>query len=152
MPYFLPVLRELRATTGRGVIDLSIDLLTAWRSFEVDPRNFGALMLQDVPKERWHDFIVGPDLKRLLDATLDPEDRLLSRDKAAFADRDRKQGLPWLPTLAVINRREGAAIDGAVAVDREEQLAPVLGETRSRPGPRAQALLRSARPRVLPPL
>ena len=128
MPYFFPLLRELRATTGRGTLDLSFDLLSAWKGYGVDPRNFGALMLADIPKDRWHDFIVGADLDRFLAATLDPEDRLLSRDKAGFAEHDRRFELPWLPTLAVINRREGCTITDAVVVEREDQLGGVLAD------------------------
>ncbi len=127
-PFFLPVLRELRATTGRSKVELARELVVAWREFGVAPRDFAALMLQEVPRERWHDFIVGDDLTRFMNKTLDREDRLLSRDKAAFGEFDRKRGLPWLPTLAVVGRREGPAIEGAAVVEREAQLWPLLRE------------------------
>jgi hypothetical protein len=127
-PFFLPVLRELRATTGRGKVELARELVVAWREFGVAPRDFAALMLQEVPRERWHDFIIGDDLTRFMNRTLDREDRLLSRDKAAFGEFDRKHGLPWLPTLAVVGRREGPAIEGAAVVEREAQLWPLLCE------------------------
>lgn len=121
-PQLLPVARELRAVTGRGLADLGRDLRDASRTYGVSAHDFATLMLWEVPKERWREYIVGDDLERFLKRTLDPEDRLLSRDKAAFAEHDRKKGLPWLPTLAVINRREGIAIDGATAITSEEQL------------------------------
>jgi hypothetical protein len=132
-PSFLPVLGELRESTGRGTVELARDLVDAWRVFGIKPRDYAALMLQEVPRERWRDFIVDEDLTRFMNKTLDPEDRLLSRDKAAFGEFDRKRGLPWLPTLAVIGRREGPAIEGAAVVEREDQLWPLLrelGETR----------------------
>lgn len=127
-PFFLPVLRELRAATGRDTVELARSLVDAWRCFGVKPRDYAALMLQEVPRERWRDYIVDADLTRFMNKTLDREDRLLSRDKAAFAEADRKRGLPWLPTLAVVGRREGPAIEGAAMVEREEQLWPLLRE------------------------
>lgn len=84
------------------------------------------MLLWDVPRSRWCDFVVGAELNPFLDATLDAEDRRLSRDKAAVAARDAALGLPWLPTLAVVNRREGAKIDGAVAIEDPDALWPTL--------------------------
>lgn len=127
-PQFLPVLLELRAATGRGLVDLTRDLRDAARLHGVNAHDFANLMLWEVPKERWREYIVGDDLERFLKKTLDPEDRTLSRDKAAFAEADRKNGLPWLPTLAVINRQEGIEIDGAKTVANETQLWSALEE------------------------
>jgi len=125
-PQLLPVLRELRAVTGRDTLGLVRDLLDASRSYGVSAHDFANLMLWEVPKERWRDFIVGEDLERFLQKTLDPEDRFLSRDKAGFAQVDREKGLPWLPTLAVIHRLEGMPIDGAAVISTETELWATL--------------------------
>jgi hypothetical protein len=127
-PNFLPILHEIHAATGRSRIGVGIDLARAWREHGIDPGNFAAMLLWDVPRERWRDFVVGKELNRFIEATLDPDDRRLSRDKVAIAARDATFGLPWLPTLAVVNRREGARIEGAVSIDRREQLWPTLRE------------------------
>ena len=126
VPQFFPVLRELRAVTGRSPLDLARDVLDASRAHGVSAHDFANLMLWEIPKARWREYVVGEDLDAFLAKTLDPEDRLLSRDKAAFAELDRRKGLPWLPTLAVINRRDGIAIDGATAITSVEQLWAVL--------------------------
>ena len=128
LAHFFPILRELRATTRRSTARAGLDLVHAWRKHGINPSNFAAMLLWDVPRERWGDFVVGDELNRFLDATLDPEDRRLSRDKAAIAARDAALGLPWLPTLAVVNRRDGITIDGAIVVDRRELLWPTLRE------------------------
>jgi hypothetical protein len=122
VPQFLPVLRELRIATGRSTVDIARDLLVAFRAHGVSAHDFANLMLWEIPKERWHEYIVGHDLNRFLAKTLAPEDRQLSRDKAAFAEVDRKKGLPWLPTLAVINRRDGIPIDGAQSITTRDEL------------------------------
>jgi len=127
-PNFLPVLREVHATTRRSRIRVAVDLATAWRKHGINPSNFAAMLLWNVPRERWPDFVVGAELNPFLHSTLHPDDRRLSRDKAAIAARDAALGLPWLPTLAVVNRHEGATIDGAIVVDRSEQLWPTLRE------------------------
>jgi hypothetical protein len=121
-PQFLPVLRELRATTGRSILELGRDLIEASRSLGVNAHDFANLMLWEIPKARWPEYVVGKDLERFLARALDAEDRLLSRDKAAFAELDRKKGLPWLPTLAVINRSDGVQIEGAARITTAEQL------------------------------
>jgi hypothetical protein len=123
---FLPIVRELSATTQQGTLRAAADLIEAWRKHGIDPSNFAAMLLWDVPRSRWPDFVIGTELNRFLDATLDPEDRRLSRDKAAIAARDAALGLAWLPTLAVANRREGAEIDGAVAIDDPAELWPTV--------------------------
>lgn len=125
---FVPILREIHVTTGRGRLSVAIDLARAWRKYGIDPGNFAAMLLWDVPRERWQDFVVGPELNEFLNATLDPDDRRLSRDKVAIAVRDAGLGLPWLPTLAVANRREGVTLDGVVSIDRPESLWPTLRE------------------------
>ena len=130
-PKFFPVLREVRAATRRSTIRTALDLATAWRKYGIDPSNFAAMLLWDVPRERWPDFVVGAELNPFLNATLDPEDRHLSRDKVAIAARDAALGLPWLPTLAVANRREGVAVEGAVRIDQRERLWPTLRELAS---------------------
>ena len=63
--------------------------------YGVGAHDFANLMLWEVPKDRWREYIVGDDLERFLKTTLDRDDRVLSRDKAAFAEHDRKHGLPW---------------------------------------------------------
>jgi hypothetical protein len=130
IPAFPSVLRELRCVTGRSAVDLARDLLDAWRSFDLDAHDFATYMLWEIPRERWREYVVGNELKAFLERTLDGDDRVLSRDKAAFAQHDRAKGLPWLRTLAVINRREGVAIDGAAVVENEPQLWSVLDDLR----------------------
>lgn len=124
--HFLPILRELSMTTQRPMTGCAADLLAAWRKHGIDPSNFAAMLLWDVPRSRWPDFVIGDELNHFLEATLDPEDRRLSRDKAAIAARDAALGLPWLPTLAVVNRREGTRIDAAREVNDPAQLWPTL--------------------------
>lgn len=130
IPHFTPVLLELHTATGRGVVELAGDLLTAWSRHGCDPVTLAEILLWDSPKERWHDFFVGPELDRMMERTTDAADRALARDKAALAAADRAAGLPWLPTLAVVNRREGAVIDGVRVIDREHDLWPALDELR----------------------
>jgi hypothetical protein len=126
LPRFVPVLRELRVATGRGSIAVASDLVMAWRQLGCSPVIFAELCLWEAPTARWDDFFVEPELNPFMQRTLSPADRALSRDKAAFAEVGRKRGVPWLPTLAVVNRREGPAIEGAAVVARVEDLAPTL--------------------------
>jgi len=128
VPQFLPVLRELRIATGRSSADLARDLLAAWRVHGVSAHDFANLMLWAIPKERWHEYVVGGDLECFLVRTLDSSDRQLSRDKAAFAETDRRKGLPWLPTLAVINRRDGIPIVDARPITTPVELWTTLTE------------------------
>jgi hypothetical protein len=128
LPRFFPVLREVKAATQRNRVRVALDLVTAWLKYGINPENFAATLLWDVPRERWRDFVVGEELNSFLNSTLDVNDRLLSRDKAEIAARDGLRGLPWLPTLAVIKRRTGVAIDSARTVDRQEALWPTLRE------------------------
>jgi hypothetical protein len=128
LPHFLPILREIHATTGRSRLRVGLDLASAWQKHGIDPSNFAAMLLWDVPREHWTNFVVAAELNPFLDATLDPDDRRLSRDKVEIAARDAALGLPWLPTLAVVNRREGATIEGAASIDRRERLWPTLRE------------------------
>lgn len=126
LPRFLPILRELTATTGRGRVRSAADLVIAWRKYGIDPKNFAATLLWDVPRSRWRDFVYHFELNPFLEATLDDEDRRLSRDKAEIAARDIALGIPWPPTLAVVNRLMGARIDNATAVEQPAQLWPTL--------------------------
>jgi hypothetical protein len=126
IPAFPSVLRELRSVTGRSAADLARDLIDARRSFGLDAHAYATYMLWEIPRERWRDYVVGDELKAFLERTLDRDDRILSRDKAAFAQHDGAKGLPWLRTLAVVNRREGVAIDGAAVIENEPQLWATL--------------------------
>jgi hypothetical protein len=127
----LRILREIHATTGRSRFGVATDLARAWRNHRIDSGNFVAMLLWDIPRDRWRDFVVGRELNPFLNATLDSEDRRLSRDKAAIAARDMAIGLPWPPTLAVVNRKAGTPIEGAVTIDRKELLWPALRELAS---------------------
>jgi len=128
LPRFLPIVRELAATTRRGMARSAVDLVAAWWKHGIDPRSFAATLLWDVPRSRWRDFVYHFELNPFLESTLASEDRRLSRDKAEIAARDIALGVPWPPTLAVVNRRMGAKIDGAIAVDEPAQLWPTLRE------------------------
>lgn len=130
-PYLLPVVRELRSVTGRGWHDLTRDVVAAWWRTGCDPETFAALQIWLVPRARWSDFILGGEFARFLTETLDPADRVLSRDKAAFAAFDRARGVPWLPTLAVVDRGCGVDIEGAIPVRSRGKLWPVLDELAS---------------------
>jgi len=88
-------------------------------------------MLWDVPRDRWPEYVRNAELTAFLNATLDPEDRALSRDKIAFAEHDRKLGIPWPKTLAVINRRQGIAVPGAAVIATKEDLWPVIARMAS---------------------
>lgn len=125
-PHFVPVLRELHATTGRPTIELARSLLTARRRYGIDAPTFANWMLWEVPQERWSDFVLDRELKAFFASTLDPADRALSRDKVAFAEFDRKHGIAWPATCAVINRREGIPVEGAAVVSNADELWPVL--------------------------
>lgn len=109
-PYFLPVLRELSATTGRGFPALARDLLSAWTLLRIPPREFARHLLFDVPRERWSDFVSYPELVPFFNATVHANERRLSLDKIAFAELHRAHGIAWPRTLAVINRPAGPTV------------------------------------------
>jgi hypothetical protein len=124
----LRILREIHATTGRSRLGVGVDLARAWRKHRIDSGNFVAMLLWDIPRDRWGDFVVARELNPFLNATLDSDDRRLSRDKVAIAARDAALGLPWPPTLAIVNRKEGVAVESARNIDRKELLWPTLRE------------------------
>jgi hypothetical protein len=126
LPYLLPVWREIHATTGKHTLAVGYELITAWSGHGLKPRMFTANMLWDVAAERWGDFVSAAQIAPFFSKTLDPQDRALSRDKASFAQFDRKHGLPWLPTLAVIHRTAGVPIEGAAVVATPDQLLQFL--------------------------
>jgi hypothetical protein len=106
-PYFLPVLRELAATTGRGLPPLAQDLLSAWGFLGIPPREFARHLLFDVPHERWAEFVSDRELVPFFNATIHTNERRMSLDKIAFAELHRSHGIAWPRTLAVINRPTG---------------------------------------------
>ena len=120
------MIRELRFAANRSSFVVGADLMSAWLRDGIHPRTFVANLLWDVPVDRRHEFILGTEIDSFFAATIDSQDRLLIRDKAAFSDHDRRQGMPWLPTLAVVNRHEGGAIDGAAVVDEKRALVATL--------------------------
>jgi hypothetical protein len=126
IPPYLRVVRELHATTGRSSGALAADMLAAWRNQGFEPADYAALMLWDVPELRRPDYLVSKTLDPFLESLLDPADLLLGRDKAAFAAHDAARGVPWLPTLAVVNRHEGGAVSGVPSIERPEDLWPAL--------------------------
>ena len=83
-------------------------------------------MLWEAPRERRDDFLTSKDIDPFLLRLLDPDDRMSGRDKVACAEHARQRGVPWVPTLAVVNRREGKAVTDTIVVERVEGLWPLL--------------------------
>lgn len=122
----LRMVRELRRATRRPVSSIVGDFVWAKVRLGVRPRQFVASRMWDAPRERWRDFVSDAEIASFFAATIDPQDRLLIRDKAAFADADRQRGMPWLPTLAVVNRHENPPIDAAEVVSEKHALVSTL--------------------------
>ncbi len=83
-------------------------------------------MLWDTPRERRDDYLSSKEIDPFLLRLLHPDDRTFGRDKIASAEHARENGIPWIPTLAVVNRREGSPAKGAIVVDRPRDLWPSL--------------------------
>jgi hypothetical protein len=126
IPPLLPMIREIRIATNRSFAAVAQDLISAWLREGIDPRAFVRNLMWEMPVEHRREFVSGPEIERFFSATIDSADRLLIRDKAAFSDHARQRGMPWLPTLAIVNRHEDPAIDGAVIVDRPSDLVATL--------------------------
>ena len=127
-PAVFPVLRELHAVTGKSYASLARDLMHTWRRRGLSPPEFVALLFSEVPEARRDDYLVSRTIDPFLLALLDPGDVALGYDKVAFAERDRARGVACLPTLAVINRRQGPPADGAIVVSEPAELWPALDE------------------------
>lgn len=127
-PFFLPVLRELVATTSLPPPRLARDLLHAWIVLRIPPREFARHLLFDVPRERWHDFVSYPELIPFFNATIHSNERRLSLDKIAFAELHRAHGVPWPRTLAVINRPDGPTVLHARVINTREAFWPRIRE------------------------
>lgn len=125
-PPFLPVVRELHAVTGKGSVTIAADLLITWIRRGWPPPEFTALMLWEVPSERRDDFLTSKDIDPFLLRLLDPNDQVAGRDKTACAEHAREHGIPWVPTLAVVDRREGPPAKDAITVERVDELWPAL--------------------------
>lgn len=125
-PYFVPVLRELSATTGRGFPTLARDLLSAWTWLRIPPREFARHLLFDVPRDRWGDFVSYPELIPFFNATVHANERRLSLDKIAFAELHRAHGIAWPRTLAVINRPGGPTVLHARVLNDADAFWPKL--------------------------
>ena len=123
-PYFVPVLRELAATTGRSFPSLARDLLSAWTITRIPPREFARHLLFDVPRERWGDFVSYSELIPFFNATVHANERRLSLDKIAFAALHQANGVPWPRTLAVINRPAGPTVLHARVLNSREDFWP----------------------------
>jgi len=126
VPPLLPIIREIRLATNRRFAVVGADLLSAWLREGIHPRAFVGNLMWEVPVERRHEFVSGTEIDRFFAATIDSEDRLLVRDKAAFADHARRRGMPWLPTLAIVNRHEGTPVDAASILDEKRDLVLAL--------------------------
>jgi hypothetical protein len=126
IPPLLPMIREISIATERNTAAVAQDLLSAWLRDGIHPRAFIGNLMWEVPLERRRDFVSAAEMNRFFAATIHPDDRLLIRDKAAFADHARRRGMPWLPTLAIVNRHEDPPIDDAVVVDRPSDLVATL--------------------------
>lgn len=125
-PRFFAVLREVCAASRRGTLAVAGDLLSAWSDLDCDPVTFASLMMWELPRAKRRDFYVGPELARFMDRANDPRDLELARDKAELAAVDRHRGLPWPETFAVVNRRDGDRIAGAIEITRPDDLWPRL--------------------------
>jgi hypothetical protein len=120
------MIREIRLATNRSFAAVGVDLLAAWLRKGIHPRSFVGNLMWEVPVDRRHEFMVSKEIDSFFAATIDSGDRLLIRDKAAFADHARRRGMPWLPTLAIVNRHEGVPIDDAAVIDEKSDLVPAL--------------------------
>lgn len=125
-PPFFPVVRELRTVTGKGSLAIIADLLATWLRRGMSAPRFVALMLWDFPHDRRDDFLWSRDLDPFLIRTFHPDDRTFGHDKVECAEHAREHGVPWVPTLAVVNRREGEPAKDAIAVERPRDLWPTL--------------------------
>ena len=125
LPPLVRTAREIHRATGVGTLAAAADLLSAWRS-GLPPRFYVANLMWSVPPARRADFLSGASMDPFFDATIDEDDRLLIRDKVAFADCARRQGMPWLATLAVVNRNEGPPVDGAEIIGDKSRFVEAL--------------------------
>jgi hypothetical protein len=126
VPPVLTIAREVSRVTGRSTVAVLMDLRSAWREYGIRPTRFAAFMIWDLSGDARVGFIGSLELEPFQAATTDDRDRALMFDKAAFGEHARRHGLPSVPTLAVINRYDGADADGAVRVDDPSSLAGVL--------------------------
>jgi hypothetical protein len=112
--------------TGRRYDEIIRDLLDARVRLGFSPQEYTAFLLWDVPRANHRDFLRSKELDPFLIRLLCPEDRAISHDKVACADRDRELGIPWLPSLAVIHRCEGPRPKEAWVVERAVDVWPAL--------------------------
>jgi hypothetical protein len=120
------VVRELRSATGKSRLAVLTDLLSAWRDYGIEPWRFAAFMMWEAPRAARGSFIRSAELDVFQAATTNAEDHAVMFDKAAFGEHARRHGLPSVPTLAVVNRREGADVGAVVRVDDSSSLTGVL--------------------------
>jgi hypothetical protein len=125
-PPFFPVVRELRAVTGKSSAAITAELLGTWIRRGWPATKFANLMLWDTPRERHDDYLSSKEIDPFLLRLLHPDDRTFGRDKIACAEHARERGIPWIPTLAVVNRHEGSPATDAIVVERPRDLWPTL--------------------------
>ena len=125
-PPFRPVVREIAAISGRSSTAVAADVLHTWMRLGWQPPEYAALMLWQVPRARRSDFLTAKDIDPFLSRRLDPDDQFFGRDKVECAEHARAHGVPWVPTLAVINRRQGCAAKDARRVERDAELWPAI--------------------------
>lgn len=126
VPPLLSIARELTVAAGDGGVRAVGRMLSAWVRDGIDPRVFAAHLLWTVPRDELGDFVWVRELDRFFAATLDASDRTLMQDKAGCAEEGRRRGFPWVQTLAVVNRREGAALPDVPAIDTPDALVTSL--------------------------
>jgi hypothetical protein len=109
---------ETATVSERSRGRIARDMAAASMRASITPQMFAGQMMWAVPPERHGDFIRGRELDPFFAATLDPIDRKLMQDKAAYADHLHRVGLPCVPTLAVVHRSAGDMPADVLHVER----------------------------------
>jgi hypothetical protein len=126
VPPVLTIAREVSRVTGKSTIGVLADFRSAWREHGISPSRYASFMIWDVPRAARGGFIGSVELDPFHSATTNDRDHAVLFDKAAFGEHARRHGLPCVPTLAVVNRREGADAGAVLRVDDPSRLPGVL--------------------------
>ncbi len=127
-PPFWPIVREVASVTGRSRAAVAADVLSTWRRRGMKPPEYAAFRLWEIPRSRRDEFLTSRDLDPFLVKRLAPEDRYFGRDKVECAEHARAHGVPWVPTLAVANRREGMRLASVPNVESRADLWPTIAK------------------------
>lgn len=92
--------------TGTNPISAAISILRARFVFGIGPRFYSLYQLNTRPVKDWHEFIIDEKLKPLMRRLNSAHALNLAIDKWAFRSHCVTLGLPCIPILARIDRRE----------------------------------------------